>query len=141
MPGGKPTKCWSPLTRKRPTPDLASLPAGGVCVYPDDLKFAARRDDVVYYPLPVKELVKNSGADAKLRDYIANMAYVGALAELLQIKFDEIKSALSYHFKGKAKAVDLNYSMVQAAASTCARTCPSRIPIACSAWTPMAARC
>src|SRR5437868_3695160 len=57
--------------------DLAALPAGGVCIYPADLKFASRREDVVYYPLPVKEMVKNSGADAKLRDYIANMAYVG----------------------------------------------------------------
>jgi 2-oxoglutarate/2-oxoacid ferredoxin oxidoreductase subunit alpha len=108
--------------------DLASLPAGGVCVYPDDLKFAARRDDVVYYPLPVKELVKNSGADAKLRDYIANMAYVGALAELLQIEFEEIKSALSYHFKGKAKAVDLNYNMVLAAAEHVRAHLPKQDP-------------
>ncbi|MGI8586204.1 MAG: 2-oxoacid:acceptor oxidoreductase subunit alpha [Chloroflexia bacterium] len=96
--------------------DLVTLPPGGVCIHPDDMKFAMRRDDVIYYPLPVKEMVKESGADAKLRDYIANMAYVGALAELLHIELDEIKGALSYHFKGKAKAVDLNYKMVETAA-------------------------
>src|SRR3954452_25252447 len=41
--------------------DLAALPEDGVCLYPDDLKFASRRDDVIYYQLPVKELVKQSG--------------------------------------------------------------------------------
>ncbi len=96
--------------------DLAALPPGGVCVHPDDLEFAERRSDVVYYPLPVKDMVKKSGADAKLRDYIANMVYVGALAELLSIELPEIKSALAYHFKGKAKAVDMNYNVVLMAA-------------------------
>src|SRR3982750_3464742 len=38
--------------------DLDALPEGGVCVYPDDFKFARRREDVTYYPLPVKELLK-----------------------------------------------------------------------------------
>src|SRR5262245_3168447 len=97
--------------------DLAALPAGGVCIHPDDLKFASQRDDVTYYPLPVKDLVKQSGADVKLRDYVANMAYVGALAELLNIDMMEIKAAISRHFKGKAKPIELNYGMVNSAAS------------------------
>jgi 2-oxoglutarate/2-oxoacid ferredoxin oxidoreductase subunit alpha len=97
--------------------DLAALPAGGVCLHPDDLKFASRRDDVTYYPLPVKDLVKQSGADVKLRDYVANMAYVGALAELLDIDMAEIKAAITRHFKGKAKPIDLNYGMVSSAAA------------------------
>lgn len=97
--------------------DLAALPAGGVCFHPNDMKFAAPRQDVVYYPLPVKELVKQSGADVKLRDYIANMVYVGALAELLSIDMDEIHAALNRHFSGKAKAVNLNYGVVVAAAN------------------------
>jgi 2-oxoglutarate ferredoxin oxidoreductase subunit alpha len=97
--------------------DLAALPPGGVCLYPDDLKFASRRDDVIYYQLPIKELVKQSGADVKLRDYVANMAYVGALAELLAIDMAEIKAAIVRHFKGKAKPIDLNYGVVTSAAA------------------------
>ena len=97
--------------------DLAALPPGGVCLYPDDLKFASRRDDVIYYQLPIKELVKQSGADVKLRDYVANMAYVGALAELLAIDMAEVKAAIVRHFKGKAKPIDLNYGMVTLAAA------------------------
>lgn len=97
--------------------DLAALPPGGVCLYPNDLKFAAPRSDVSFYPLPVRDLVKQSGADARLRDYIANMVYVGALAELLSIDMGEIKDALSRHFKGKPKPIDLNYGVVAAAAA------------------------
>src|SRR5690242_17703288 len=38
--------------------DLAALPEGGVCFHPDDLKFAKRREDVTYYPIPLKDLLK-----------------------------------------------------------------------------------
>ena len=61
--------------------DLAVLPPNGICVYPDDLAEVdpSTRPDVIFYRLPVKDLVKQSGADVKLRDYVANMAYVGAI--------------------------------------------------------------
>lgn len=97
--------------------DLAALPSGGVCVHPDDMKFANRRADVTYYPLPLKDLLKQVAPPPKLKDYVANMAYVGALVELLQIDMDEIVAALNYHFGGKASAVKLNLSMVEAARS------------------------
>jgi 2-oxoglutarate ferredoxin oxidoreductase subunit alpha len=96
--------------------DLAALPAGGVCVFPDDMKFDRNREDVTYYALPSKKIVADSGADAKLRDYVANMVYVGALTELLGIEHDEIYKALSYHFGGKQKAIDLNWNVVQMSA-------------------------
>jgi 2-oxoglutarate/2-oxoacid ferredoxin oxidoreductase subunit alpha len=95
--------------------DLAALPAGGVCIYADDIKFASRRADVTYYPLPVKDLLKQINPPPKLKDYVANMAYVGALIELLRIEEDEVVAALNYHFKGKGSAVKLNMAMVTAA--------------------------
>jgi 2-oxoglutarate ferredoxin oxidoreductase subunit alpha len=97
--------------------DLDNLPPGGVCFYPDDVKFSRPRNDITYYPLPVKELVKQSGADARLKDYIANMVYVGALAELLSIDMDQIQAALQRHFGGKTKPIQLNYGVVEAAAA------------------------
>jgi 2-oxoglutarate/2-oxoacid ferredoxin oxidoreductase subunit alpha len=95
--------------------DLAALPAGGVCIYSDEIKFAKRRDDVTSYPLPVKDLLKQVAPPPKLKDYVANMAYVGALVELFGIEIDEIVAALNHHFKGKASAVKLNLTMVEAA--------------------------
>src|SRR5215216_6031306 len=95
--------------------DLAALPEGGVCFYIDDITFAKRREDVTYYPIPLKALLKQVNPPPKLKDYVANMAYVGALTELLGIEMDEIIAALNYHFKGKASAVKLNLTMVDAA--------------------------
>ncbi len=95
--------------------DLAALPAGGICLYPGDGPWRPGRPDVTAYPLPVKALVAESGFEARMRDYAANMAYVGALAALIGIDLAEIRAALEHHFKGKPRPVSLNYGVVQAA--------------------------
>jgi 2-oxoglutarate ferredoxin oxidoreductase subunit alpha len=97
--------------------DIKNLAPGGICIYPDEWKLASMRDDILYYPVPVKQMAKDSGASAALREYVANMVYVGALAELLGIDLIEVKNALDYNFQGKAKAVNLNYSVVEMAAA------------------------
>ena len=94
--------------------DLAALPPGGVCLYPAG-GWQPARTDISAIAIPVKELVANSGFEPRMRDYAANMAYVGALAALIGIELDEIHSALGYHFKGKARPVELNLGVVQAA--------------------------
>jgi 2-oxoglutarate ferredoxin oxidoreductase subunit alpha len=96
--------------------DLAALRSGGVVYYPEEQKFVNKREDVTYYPLPVKALVKESGAPQDLRDYVATMVYVGALAQMLGIEFEAVKDALVKHFKGKQKPIDLNYGVVTSAA-------------------------
>lgn len=95
--------------------DIQQLASGGICLYPMDEQLPMERDDVTLYPMPVHELVSQSGADLKLKPYVANMVYVGALAYLLNIDLNEIEAALSYHFNGKQKAVELNYATVKAA--------------------------
>src|SRR5450755_2517773 len=37
--------------------DLANIPAGGVCLYPDDMRFSNPRSDVTLYALPAKEIM------------------------------------------------------------------------------------
>lgn len=95
--------------------DLAALPPGGICLYPGDGPWQPRREGVSYYPLPVKQLIADSGFDPKMRDYAANMAYVGALAALIGIDLAEIKTALQHHFKGRSKPVTLNFGVIQKA--------------------------
>lgn len=96
--------------------DLAGVVSGGVFFYADDIKLAINRDDIVAYPMPVKELTRQSNAPANLRDYVANMVYVGVLAKMLNIDLDKIYQALNFHFKGKTKPIDLNFGVVQNAA-------------------------
>jgi 2-oxoglutarate ferredoxin oxidoreductase subunit alpha len=95
--------------------DLEKVEPGGAFLYADNLKFEMNREDIAAYPIPAKKLAKESGAPPKLRDYVANMAYVGALAQVIGIDLDMIKQALEFHFSGKASAVDLNYGVIDAA--------------------------
>lgn len=102
--------CMNPATVAEDMQDVAD---GGVVLYDDSLPVAARRPDVTYIPMPVKELVKSADLPFNLRDYIANMVYVGYIAYLLEIDMDEIKAALEWNFNGKPKPAQLNFDMVQ----------------------------
>jgi 2-oxoglutarate ferredoxin oxidoreductase subunit alpha len=97
--------------------DLRNLVSGGVCFYDDRFTIPQERVDVVYYPMPIRALVKEMDPPKELRDYIANMAYVGVVSKMLGIEMDEIRGALITHFQSKQSAVDLNMRMIQAAAS------------------------
>ena len=83
--------------------------------YADHIKQKIGRDDISVYPMPVKKLAKQSDAPSNLRDYVANMVYVGVLAKLLGIDLDAIHQSLDFHFKGKSKPVDLNFGVIQMA--------------------------
>jgi 2-oxoglutarate ferredoxin oxidoreductase subunit alpha len=93
--------------------DMAKVAEGGIVLYDDAIAIAARRPDVTYYPLPVSKLVKEANVSFELRDYIANMAYVGALVHLLDIDMAEIEAAVDWNFDGKRKPIDLNMEMVR----------------------------
>jgi 2-oxoglutarate ferredoxin oxidoreductase subunit alpha len=108
--------------------DLASVLPGGAFFYSDDTRFPITRQDVAVYPMPVKKLVRESDAPPNLRDYVANMVYVGILAQMLAIDLDKIYQALSFHFKGKTKPIDLNYNLVKAAADWAAHNLEKKDP-------------
>jgi 2-oxoglutarate ferredoxin oxidoreductase subunit alpha len=95
--------------------DIQKIEPGGICLYPNDDPLPVERGDLTYYPMPVNELARNSGADSRLRPYVANMVYVGALAYLLGIDLSEIEAALTFHFGGKQKPIELNMGVVNAA--------------------------
>jgi 2-oxoglutarate/2-oxoacid ferredoxin oxidoreductase subunit alpha len=95
--------------------EIENLTPGGVLFYADDIKQEITRKDIFAYPMPVKKLVKEADAPPNLRDYIANMVYVGVLSRMLGIDLEKIYLALDFHFKGKKKAIDSNYNVILAA--------------------------
>ncbi|MCB0131998.1 MAG: 2-oxoacid:acceptor oxidoreductase family protein, partial [Caldilineaceae bacterium] len=95
--------------------DMEEALPGGIIVYDDSLPIANHRKDVTFFPVPVKQLVKEANLPFSLKDYVANFAYVGTLAYLLGIDMDEIKAALEWNFSGKQKPVELNFGMAKAA--------------------------
>ncbi|HEX2864182.1 MAG TPA: 2-oxoacid:acceptor oxidoreductase subunit alpha, partial [Deinococcales bacterium] len=111
--------------------DLAALPPGGVCLYPDDSRLERSRDDVTYYALPVKEILTTAGVDPKFRDRMVNMVYVGALAWQLGLDLNKVHAFLDKNFEGKTRVVESNFGLVQAAHDWCAanltKTDPYRV--------------
>jgi 2-oxoglutarate ferredoxin oxidoreductase subunit alpha len=96
--------------------DLEGLVEGGVCFYPDHFSKPDTRPDVVYYPMPVNQIIKDVDPPRELREYMTNMVYVGVVAEIIGIEIEAIRDALDTHFRGKTKAIELNMSVVEASA-------------------------
>jgi 2-oxoglutarate ferredoxin oxidoreductase subunit alpha len=97
--------------------DLASVVTGGAFFYADDIKQPITRADIAVYPMPVKQLVRSDPSiPSDFRDLVGNMVYVGVLAQMIGIDLDKIQAALSFHFKGKQKPIDMNLNTVKAAA-------------------------
>ena len=95
--------------------DLRELPSGGVAIVDEGLAHGVQRDDVHLYTVPVKALMAASEHKGKLRDYLANMTYVGVLAHLLDIPLDAIEAGLDAQFGGKRRLVDTNLAVVRGA--------------------------
>ncbi len=108
--------------------DLMKLNQGGVCFYDDRMAEPIDRQDVIFYPIPIRTLVKEVNPSKELREYIANMTYVGVLSEILAIDINEIRKALETHFGGREKSVALNMRMIELAASWGRENLPKRDP-------------
>ncbi len=88
--------------------DVESLEPGGVVIYEEKLRLDRIRDDVSFYPIPFSQLAGEVVRDARLRKLVANMVYVGSVAQILSIDLEEVESAIGKWFKSKKKAIEFN---------------------------------
>ncbi|MBC8170330.1 MAG: 2-oxoacid:acceptor oxidoreductase family protein, partial [Anaerolineae bacterium] len=93
--------------------DVNNLPAGGVCIIPKEWKWTQSREDVIYYEIPVDEIVKNSEIDKNFKDRVGNMVYVGAVAQLFDLPLDIVYAALLDNFNGKEKPAKMNFTVIE----------------------------
>jgi 2-oxoglutarate ferredoxin oxidoreductase subunit alpha len=99
------------------TQDLSDVIPGGAFFYDDSINLDITRDDVIPYAMPVKEIMREQkDVPSSLRGLVANMVYVGILAQTIGIDLEMIKAALEFHFKGKQKPIDMNFDVVKVAA-------------------------
>ncbi len=108
--------CMNPATAAE---DMAEMEEGGIVIYDELITPAAVKEGVVYHALPVKELVKPFNVPTALRSYVGNMAYVGAIAWLIDLSIDEIRKSLTGQLRGKEKAIELNLGVIEAAFEYC----------------------
>ncbi len=95
--------------------DIANLPQGGVCILPSDWKWGQSRNDITYYEVPVKELMKQTDIPSDFVKRVENMTYVGVVAQLYGIPLDLIWEVLLATFNGKEKPARMNMGVVELA--------------------------
>jgi 2-oxoglutarate/2-oxoacid ferredoxin oxidoreductase subunit alpha len=96
--------------------DIQNTPPGGVVLLPAEWKWSQSREDITYYEMPVKDMLRQAEIPSAFRDRIANMVYVGFVAQLFGIRLDVIYQALLDNFNGRAKLADMNFPLVEMAA-------------------------
>lgn len=84
----------------------------GVVFYGDHIKFPSKQSDLVFYPMPVKDLIKQANVPRNLQDYMENMVYVGIVAEVLGINLEVVKGALLSQFRNMTSVAESNYEIV-----------------------------
>jgi len=108
--------------------DLAGVLPGGIFFYNNDFKYNITRDDIYVYPMPVNEIIRTQEIPPNLRDLVANMVFVGILAQIIGIDLGNIRQALDFHFKGKQTSVDLNFNAAKASAEWAAMNLEKKDP-------------
>jgi len=93
--------------------DAMTVQAGGALLAEDALGLGGFRDDIVYYGVPFAKLSAEVSGDARLRKLLANMIYVGVMADLLQLDITEVEQAIRKQFKAKVKAAETNIKAVR----------------------------
>ena len=96
--------------------DLDYNVPGGVVFYADHIAVPIHRDDVIAYPMPVKQLIKDADVPRNLRDYMENMVYVGVVSQMLGIDLNKVHEVLLDQFKHKPSVAESNFAMVMLAA-------------------------
>jgi 2-oxoglutarate/2-oxoacid ferredoxin oxidoreductase subunit alpha len=87
--------------------DISSVRPGGYFVYDSTKKLYEEflREDINFIGIPLMDICNREFSDPRQKQLFKNIVYVGALAKLLDISFDEIEKLLSEQFKGKEKLV------------------------------------
>ncbi len=92
--------------------DVEKLEPGTVIIYNSDVGLPVERDDCILYPIPMTKMARK--IHPKLARMIANVIYVGVLAEILNLDQNTIESSISKQFKGKDSAIQLNLTAANA---------------------------
>lgn len=90
--------------------DQKLLKTGGVFLYNSDLRVVGfePRKDTLTIGIPFKQLVDQATTLPKIKKLLANIIYVGALAELLKLDSESLDITLKDQFSEKISVYDVN---------------------------------
>lgn len=95
--------------------DIASIRSGGYLLYDSTKKLHAEfiREDIHYIGIPMMDLSMDNFGNPRLQQLLKNMIYVGAIAALLNMDIEVVKSVISETFAKKAKLIPTNFQALE----------------------------
>jgi len=111
--------------------DVAEVRSGGWLLYDSSwpLDERLKRPDVTYLGVPLAEMCNASFKGVRERILMKNIAYLGALAALLNIDEDIIRALLKEKFGRKQALMDSNQTAVDLGYQYAAKNFPCPLPI------------
>jgi 2-oxoglutarate ferredoxin oxidoreductase subunit alpha len=95
--------------------DMQYLPQDGVDFYGDHLSLPEdARTDLIYYPMPIKNLMKGIDVPRKLQSFMENMLFVGIVSQVLGVPLEALETTVNSHFTGKAAVAESNFNAIKA---------------------------
>ncbi|MDH3978784.1 MAG: 2-oxoacid:acceptor oxidoreductase family protein, partial [Gammaproteobacteria bacterium] len=94
--------------------DLADVAPGGYLIYDSTWPRHKMldRDDITIIGIPLAKMCNENFPTARARVLMKNVAYVGAIAALLDIEMDVIRESLQITFAKKASLLEGNYQAI-----------------------------
>jgi 2-oxoglutarate ferredoxin oxidoreductase subunit alpha len=95
--------------------DIKEVAPGGYLVYDSTWprQKTLSRPDITVIGIPLSQMVNDAFANARVRILMKNMAYVGALAALVNIDMDVIRGLIEEMFAGKPKLIPANMQAIE----------------------------
>ncbi len=87
-----------------------------------------KRDDVIYYPVPMTKLVTTHFEHARLRTLLKNIIYLGVIVELFQVDKEIVDGVIRDMFSKKQKVVDSNLQALQVGMDYVKQNLPKKDP-------------
>lgn len=95
--------------------DVDAVIVNGFFFYDAEIKNALvhLRADVTNFSIPFRELAQQASASIKMRKFLTNMIYVGALAELLKLNLKILNEVVRDHFQHAGNIIDANIKAIE----------------------------
>ena len=100
------------LNRNVVEEDVKRLNPNGILFIDESINNPDLSIDYCVFPIPFEKILMECDVPNHLKIYLANMVYVGIIAELIDIDIDMIELALNQHFNNKNNAVEPNMRVV-----------------------------
>ena len=90
--------------------DISDCQPNTLIIYNSDVKMPVEREDCTVIGVPMTKMARE--LNPKLARIIANMVYVGILAEIIELDQTVLENATSRQFSGKERAIELNLQAI-----------------------------